>query len=123
MPAIVKHPTREICSSWGVDMMQSWRILLKTAQQTIPYQKMRGYTPLDKAFWQGIIDADYTMPPSHTLADLTRELLILLGSTDSQLRDVCGYPIPATWICRNLYTADELRDGDAVERKPEGRPW
>ncbi len=64
---------------------------------------------MDKAFWQGIVDADYTIPSTHTLADLTRELLALLGSTDPHLRDVFGYPILATWMSRGLYTAEELR--------------
>ncbi len=64
---------------------------------------------MDKTFWQGIVDADYTIPSTHTLADLTRELLALLGSTDPHLRDVFGYPILATWMSRGLYAAEELR--------------
>jgi hypothetical protein len=64
---------------------------------------------LDKAFWQGIMDADYAVPPTHTLANLTPELLSFLGSPDPQLRDVFGYFILSTWIERDLYSADELR--------------
>ncbi|HEY7355343.1 MAG TPA: DUF2785 domain-containing protein [Ktedonobacterales bacterium] len=64
---------------------------------------------MDKAFWQGIIDADYAAPSEHTPTDLTSELLALLGSTDSYLRDATAYPILEAWISRDLYTADELR--------------
>ncbi|HEY7350725.1 MAG TPA: DUF2785 domain-containing protein [Ktedonobacterales bacterium] len=64
---------------------------------------------MDKAFWQGVLDADCAVPPNYTPTDLTRELLSYLGSTDHQLRDVFGYPILAAWISQKLYTADELR--------------
>jgi len=64
---------------------------------------------LEKAFWQGIIDADYAVPSEHTLADLTSELLSFLGSTDPQLRDGVAYPILEAWISRDLYTTAELR--------------
>jgi hypothetical protein len=65
---------------------------------------------LDKAFWQGIIDADYAVPPGHALADLTCELLSLLGSIDPQLRDVFAYPILEAWISHDQYTGEELRE-------------
>lgn len=64
---------------------------------------------MEKALWQGIVDADFATPSTHTLSDLTPELLSLLGSTDPQLRDVFAYPILEAWISRNLYTTDELR--------------
>lgn len=64
---------------------------------------------MEKAFWQGIIDADYAMPAEHSLSDLTSELLALLGSTDAHLRDGIAYPILERWISRDLYTVNELR--------------
>lgn len=64
---------------------------------------------MDTAFWQGIVDADYAVPPTHTLADLTGELLALLGSTDAHLRDGLAYPILEAWISRSQYTTDEIR--------------
>jgi hypothetical protein len=71
--------------------------------------KQKGCQPLDNAFWQGIVDAKYTVPSTHTPSDLAPELLSLLGSTDSHLRDGIAYGVLETWISRNLYTADELR--------------
>lgn len=64
---------------------------------------------VDKAFWQGIMDADYAVPPTHTLLDLTRELFSFLGSPDPELRDVVSYFVLTTWIDRGLYSDDELR--------------
>lgn len=64
---------------------------------------------MDKAFWQGIVDADYAVPATHTLADLTPELLALLGLPDAQLKDGLALIILENWIDRGLYSADELR--------------
>ena len=64
---------------------------------------------MDKAFWQGIVDADYAVPATHTLADLTPELLSLLGLPDAQLKDALAFIILENWIDRGLYSADELR--------------
>jgi hypothetical protein len=64
---------------------------------------------LEKAFWQGIIDADYAMPAEHTISELTPELLSLLGSTDLHLRDGIAYSILERWISHDLYTTAELR--------------
>ena len=64
---------------------------------------------MDTAFWQGIVDAEYAIPSTHTLSDLTNDLLSLLGSTDPHLRDGLAYPILATWISRDAYTLEELR--------------
>ncbi len=78
-------------------------------QAYAPSPEKKGCQPLEKAFWQGIIDADFAIPSTYTLSDLTRELLPLLGSTDPHLRDEVAYPMLGTWISRNLYTTDELR--------------
>src|SRR5690349_14772726 len=63
---------------------------------------------MDKAFWQSILEADGAVPAGHTVAELTPELLALLGSTDSQLRDGVGYTLLATWLARQQYTPAEV---------------
>ncbi len=62
---------------------------------------------MDRAFWQSILDTDCAVPEGHTVASLTPELLALLGSTDSELRDGVAYIVLATWLARERYTADE----------------
>ena len=58
---------------------------------------------MDKAFWQAIVESDYTVPPDYTVADLTAELLQLLGSADIEVRDPFGYMILAHWMIRDRY--------------------
>ncbi|HKV85407.1 MAG TPA: DUF2785 domain-containing protein [Ktedonobacterales bacterium] len=65
---------------------------------------------MDKAFWQAIIEADFTVPDGHTARDLTPELLTYLGATDITLRDTITYPVLATWLDRGLYADDEKRN-------------
>ncbi|MFL5800521.1 MAG: DUF2785 domain-containing protein [Roseiflexaceae bacterium] len=71
---------------------------------------------MDKAFWQAILDADGAVPEGYAVAELTPELLALLGSTDPFLRDEVAMEVLAAWIVRdNLYTPDELRSiGDTL---------
>lgn len=65
---------------------------------------------MDKAFWQSIVAADFAVPASHTVAELTPELLGFLGSTDIDVRDPFGYTILAQWIVRDgHYPPAELR--------------
>ncbi len=64
---------------------------------------------MNKAYWQTIIHNDYTVPADQTIQSLTPELLIALGSPDSELRDEIAYPILEKWLTKDLYSADELR--------------
>lgn len=64
---------------------------------------------MDKAYWQAIVDAEYAVPANRSVAELTPELLSLLGSTDPYLRDKYAYPILATWISKGLYNLQETR--------------
>jgi hypothetical protein len=71
---------------------------------------------MDKAFWQAILDADGAVPEDYSVAQLTPELLALLGSTDPFLRDEVALEVLAAWMVRdNRYTPTELRAiGDTV---------
>jgi hypothetical protein len=63
-----------------------------------------------KSFWQAIVDYDYAVPVGHSVADLTPELIEMLGSTDIEVRDPFAYMILAHWIVRDkCYTPDVLR--------------
>ncbi len=64
---------------------------------------------MDKAYWQAIVDAEYAVPANRSVAELTPELLSLLGSTDPYLRDKYAYPILATWLDKGLYNVRETR--------------
>lgn len=64
---------------------------------------------VDEAFWQGIINSDFAVPPEYTVTDLTPELMSYLGSTDPHLRDEVGFLILAHWIDHGYYTPNELR--------------
>jgi hypothetical protein len=64
---------------------------------------------MDTAYWQAIVDADYAAPANRSVAELTPELLSLLGSTDPYLRDKYAYPILATWVSKGLYNLQETR--------------
>src|SRR5262245_41856238 len=66
---------------------------------------------VDKAFWQSIVESDYTLPPDYTVADLTPELVEFLGSTDIDVRDPFGYMILAHWMIRDRrYSPTDLRN-------------
>lgn len=64
---------------------------------------------MDRSFWQDVIAADYAVPPGHSAASLTHELLAYLGSTDPELRDVFAYPILEHWIHGGQCSAGEVR--------------
>jgi hypothetical protein len=55
----------------------------------------------DPGFWHAIVDADYRLPAGESAAQLTDELIGLLGSRDPVLRDRYGYEIFAAWIYRD----------------------
>lgn len=61
-------------------------------------------------FWQAIRDSDYRVPDGYDVADLTRELMGLLGSPDPTLRELYGYAILSYWIERNQYASPQLRE-------------
>lgn len=64
---------------------------------------------MDKAYWQAIINDYYIVPADQTVQSLTPELLVALGSADSELRDEIAYPLLASWVDQDLYSAYELR--------------
>jgi hypothetical protein len=63
---------------------------------------------MDNAFWQAILDADGAVPEGYSVAQLTPELLALLGSTDPFLRDGVAYTTLATWLKRGHYAPAEV---------------
>lgn len=65
--------------------------------------------PLDSTFWRQLRADDFAVPPDHSLAALTDELVALLDSTDPELRDTIGYEVLATWMSRGLLPAEALR--------------
>ena len=62
-----------------------------------------------KAFWQGIIDAEFAVPDGHTAAELANELFDYIGSTDPALRDTLGYSIFVRWVLADRFAVDDLR--------------
>jgi hypothetical protein len=53
------------------------------------------------AFWRGIVESHYSVPPGESAAALMAELTGLLASPDPRLRDTYGYGIAAAWIYRD----------------------
>lgn len=65
---------------------------------------------MDKTFWQQIVENDCAVPAGQTAAELTPQLLEILGSTDPELRDDVAYIVFARWIVRDEhYSPDDLR--------------
>ena len=65
---------------------------------------------MDKTFWKSIAENDFKVPDGHDLFDLTEELLVYLGSSDSELRDMIAYQTFYHWINElDLYEPDTLR--------------
>lgn len=64
---------------------------------------------MDRAFWQAFLTSDDPVPPGHTAAELTPELLGYLGSPDAWLRDELAYPVLASWVSHGMYGAGDLR--------------
>jgi hypothetical protein len=58
---------------------------------------------------RAIVAADYAVPESTGVTELTPGLLEALGSTDSELRDELAYQILANWIERGYYDEASLR--------------
>ncbi len=65
---------------------------------------------MEKTFWQAIVEADYALPPGHSIEESTPELLSYLGSTYPVLSDEFAYPILDSWIERGYYSSNELRN-------------
>jgi hypothetical protein len=63
---------------------------------------------MDRTFWQNIVANDYALPAGYSLASLTSELLMQLGSTKRVFREELVYPILDAWICRGYYPTDDL---------------
>jgi hypothetical protein len=64
----------------------------------------------DRAFWRGIVEQGYKLPPSQSAAALIEELSRYLGSPDRELRDEFAYSIPARWIYHDKrLTTEELQ--------------
>ncbi len=65
---------------------------------------------MDNTFWQAILDADGAVPEGYSVAQLTPELLALLGSADPFLRDGVAYTLLATWLKLGHYAPAEVWD-------------
>ncbi|GHO92232.1 hypothetical protein KSF_022800 [Reticulibacter mediterranei] len=63
---------------------------------------------MDRMFWQSIADNDYAVPTGYSLAVLTSELLIQLGSIERAFREELVYPILDAWISRGYYASNDL---------------
>ncbi len=63
---------------------------------------------MTREFWQEIVSNKYVISSDPSPANLLPELLEMLASTDSVLRDGFAYPILATWIQKNAFSRDEL---------------
>jgi hypothetical protein len=63
---------------------------------------------MDRTFWQSIVDNDYAVPTGYSLATLTSELLMQLGSTERVFREELVYPILDGWISRGYYSVADL---------------
>jgi hypothetical protein len=64
---------------------------------------------MDKQFWLDIPLADFAVPRGHSVAELTPDLLQMLGSPDAELRDEVAYYTLSAWIERGHYSPDSLR--------------
>src|SRR5690349_10964915 len=58
--------------------------------------------------WRHVSAADFRVPAEHPLSDLTAELTELLGTPDSDLREL-ALDVICTWIERGVY--DDLLPG------------
>jgi hypothetical protein len=64
---------------------------------------------MDKSFWQAIVEAKYSVPDSHSLADMRDALVGFLGLPDPLWRDEFGYMILTSWITEGRFTSDDLQ--------------
>jgi hypothetical protein len=65
--------------------------------------------PIDAAFWERVVAADYAPPVDRRLDDMTVELVEFLGATDPHLRDDIGLNVLVAWATRGVY--DDLLPG------------
>lgn len=63
---------------------------------------------MDQAFWQSIVESNYSVPESHAITDLRDTLLTYLGSSDPLWRDEFAYMILANWITDGHFSPDDL---------------
>jgi hypothetical protein len=63
-----------------------------------------------REFWRDLPGSDFAVPAGSSVAALTPVLLTLLGSADAELRDEVAYYTLATWIERDHYGAEQMRD-------------
>src|SRR5437667_95419 len=86
--------------------LQGGRNSLTSAERLLPSpvaRRQRRNTSMDRAFWHGIVDANYAVPSTHMAASSTSELLPYLGSPDPALREQLGYAIIVRWIYDGRY--------------------
>ncbi len=70
---------------------------------------VRADTPHAKEFWGGIVAKKFQAPDGTTPAQLTPELIELLGSTDGELRDDFALSILQTWIYQRTLPPSDVR--------------
>jgi hypothetical protein len=64
----------------------------------------------DPSFWKTIREQNFAVPANESAGALALEIADLAASTDSALRDSCGYETLAAWIYRdNLLTGEQLK--------------
>lgn len=64
-------------------------------------------------FWQQVVRAEMAVPDDN-LADLTAELVTMLGSPDPVVRDELALPVLATWIESGVYDDLLVSLGDSL---------
>ncbi len=64
---------------------------------------------MESAFWDRVVAEGHQVPGDLPLADLTAELVSMLGDPDPRQRDEIALPTLATWISAGVY--DELLQG------------
>ena len=67
-------------------------------------------TPHDKSYWAAIVAARYAVPPDESPLVLARELSVLLGSPDPELRDEIAFRILNVWLSGGA----QFTDGELV---------
>jgi hypothetical protein len=64
---------------------------------------------MDKTFFRGIVQNNYTAPSNVPIDDVVSTLMECLASPDSELRDTYGFEILSRWIRRGVLKPDSLK--------------
>lgn len=65
---------------------------------------------MDRTFWADVAASDFAVPAGHPVAELTDDLVAMLGDPDPSLRDELAYPALCGWISGGVYDGSQRRD-------------